>query len=198
MSGWSASQSCQTAWCWRFSCVCPTMPCWEPVRPADSGRLSPEMSSCGGTYSTATTAYHAACRDTQVCSYHRTNCAHVHWMKNSWMSCFAAAVSWFREFRRLFDCIPCVEVQTLREHTDQVLHLAFSHRGHRFSSCSKDCTVKVRPVFFLLWITKNVAVTHLPRGFFCPLGFVKHFRESKCSTAKDGCGNTDTADIQLL
>ncbi|XP_048874516.1 F-box/WD repeat-containing protein 5 [Brienomyrus brachyistius] len=54
-----------------------------------------------------------------------------------------AAVSWYREFRRLFDCIPCVEVQTLKEHHDQVLHLAFSHRGHRFSSCSKDCTVKV-------------------------------------------------------
>uniref|UniRef100_G3PWT3 F-box and WD repeat domain containing 5 n=1 Tax=Gasterosteus aculeatus TaxID=69293 RepID=G3PWT3_GASAC len=53
-----------------------------------------------------------------------------------------AAASWYREFRRLFDCIPCVEVQTLREHTDQVLHLAFSHKGHRFSSCSKDCTVK--------------------------------------------------------
>ncbi len=56
----------------------------------------------------------------------------------------AAAVSWYREFKRLYDCIPCVEVQTLKEHHDQVLHLAFSHRGHRFSSCSKDCTVKVR------------------------------------------------------
>ncbi|XP_023674417.1 F-box/WD repeat-containing protein 5 [Paramormyrops kingsleyae] len=54
-----------------------------------------------------------------------------------------AAVSWYREFKRLFDCIPCVEVQTLKEHHDQVLHLAFSHRGHRFSSCSKDCTVKI-------------------------------------------------------
>ncbi|KAM9820462.1 F-box/WD repeat-containing protein 5 [Neosynchiropus ocellatus] len=54
-----------------------------------------------------------------------------------------AAVSWFREFQRLFDCIPCVEVQTLKEHSDQVLHLAFSHQGHRFSSCSKDCTVKL-------------------------------------------------------
>ncbi|XP_030005640.1 F-box/WD repeat-containing protein 5 [Sphaeramia orbicularis] len=54
-----------------------------------------------------------------------------------------ASVSWYREFKRLFDCIPCVEVQTLREHSDQVLHLAFSHRGHRFSSCSKDCTVKL-------------------------------------------------------
>ncbi|XP_040053858.2 F-box/WD repeat-containing protein 5 [Gasterosteus aculeatus] len=68
-----------------------------------------------------------------------------------------AAASWYREFRRLFDCIPCVEVQTLREHTDQVLHLAFSHKGHRFSSCSKDCTVK-------LWDTErldgNIAMVH--------------------------------------
>ncbi|XP_050965251.1 F-box/WD repeat-containing protein 5 [Labeo rohita] len=54
-----------------------------------------------------------------------------------------AAGSWYREFRRLYDCIPCVEVQILKEHHDQVLHLAFSHRGHRFSSCSKDCTVKL-------------------------------------------------------
>uniref|UniRef100_A0A3Q3VVE8 F-box domain-containing protein n=1 Tax=Mola mola TaxID=94237 RepID=A0A3Q3VVE8_MOLML len=68
-----------------------------------------------------------------------------------------AAVSWYREFRRLFDCIPCVEVQTLKEHSDQVLHLAFSHRGHRFSSCSKDCTVK-------LWDTErtdgNISLVH--------------------------------------
>ncbi|KAM6975721.1 LOW QUALITY PROTEIN: F-box/WD repeat-containing protein 5 [Tautogolabrus adspersus] len=68
-----------------------------------------------------------------------------------------SAVSWYREFRRLFDCIPCVEVQTLREHTDQVLHLAFSHKGHRFSSCSKDCTVK-------LWDTErqdgNISLVH--------------------------------------
>ncbi|KAM9841219.1 F-box/WD repeat-containing protein 5 isoform 1-T2 [Aulostomus maculatus] len=68
-----------------------------------------------------------------------------------------AAASWYREFKRLFDCIPCVEVQTLREHSDQVLHLAFSHRGHRFSSCSKDCTVK-------LWDTErsdgNISLVH--------------------------------------
>ncbi|XP_061732336.1 F-box/WD repeat-containing protein 5 [Nerophis ophidion] len=68
-----------------------------------------------------------------------------------------ASVSWYREFKRLFDCIPCVEVQTLREHSDQVLHLAFSHRGHRLSSCSKDCTVK-------LWDTEradgNISLVH--------------------------------------
>ncbi|KAL4609462.1 F-box/WD repeat-containing protein 5-like [Arapaima gigas] len=68
-----------------------------------------------------------------------------------------AASSWFLEFKRLYDCIPCVEVQTLKEHHDQVLHLAFSHRGHRFSSCSKDCTVK-------LWDTErpdgSIALVH--------------------------------------
>ncbi|XP_037348876.1 F-box/WD repeat-containing protein 5 isoform X2 [Talpa occidentalis] len=54
-----------------------------------------------------------------------------------------AATSWYEEFRRLYDRVPCVEVQTLREHTDQVLHLSFSHSGYQFASCSKDCTVKI-------------------------------------------------------
>lgn len=74
----------------------------------------------------------------------------------------AAAFSWYKEFKRLFDCIPCVEVQTLREHSDQVLHLAFSHRGHRFSSCSKDCTVKVGNsclcLFFSLKVSSDCAL----------------------------------------
>ncbi|KAM7093738.1 F-box/WD repeat-containing protein 5 isoform 1-T5 [Molossus nigricans] len=54
-----------------------------------------------------------------------------------------AATSWYEEFQRLYDTVPCVEVQTLREHTDQVLHLSFSHSGYRLASCSKDCTVKI-------------------------------------------------------
>ncbi|XP_024618449.1 F-box/WD repeat-containing protein 5 isoform X1 [Neophocaena asiaeorientalis asiaeorientalis] len=54
-----------------------------------------------------------------------------------------AATSWYEEFRRLYDTVPCVEVQTLEEHTDQVLHLSFSHSGYQFASCSKDCTVKI-------------------------------------------------------
>ncbi|XP_036757503.2 F-box/WD repeat-containing protein 5 isoform X3 [Manis pentadactyla] len=54
-----------------------------------------------------------------------------------------AATSWYEEFQRLYDTVPCVEVQTLREHTDQVLHLSFSHSGYQFASCSKDCTVKI-------------------------------------------------------
>lgn len=54
-----------------------------------------------------------------------------------------AATSWYDEFRRLYDAVPCVEVQTLTAHTDQVLHLSFAHSGGRFASCSKDCTVKI-------------------------------------------------------
>ncbi|XP_066569413.1 F-box/WD repeat-containing protein 5 [Amia ocellicauda] len=54
-----------------------------------------------------------------------------------------AAVSWLGEFRRLYDCVPCVEVQTLHEHHDQVLHISFCHSGQRLASCSKDCTVKI-------------------------------------------------------
>ncbi|XP_043354968.1 F-box/WD repeat-containing protein 5 isoform X1 [Dermochelys coriacea] len=53
------------------------------------------------------------------------------------------AVSWYEDFQRLYDTIPCVEVQTLTEHNDQVLHLSFSHTGYLFASCSKDCTVKI-------------------------------------------------------
>lgn len=72
----------------------------------------------------------------------------------------SASVSWYGEFRRLFDCIPCVEVQTLREHSDQVLHLAFSHKGHQFSSCSKDCTVKVDVPPGCFWLTGFILLTH--------------------------------------
>ncbi|KAM4695838.1 F-box/WD repeat-containing protein 5 [Rhinophrynus dorsalis] len=51
--------------------------------------------------------------------------------------------SWYEEFQRLCDTVPCVEVQRIREHTDQVLHISFSHTGELCASCSKDCSVKV-------------------------------------------------------
>ncbi|XP_078406597.1 F-box/WD repeat-containing protein 5 isoform X2 [Cetorhinus maximus] len=54
-----------------------------------------------------------------------------------------AAVSWLGEFQRLYDTIPRVQVETLKEHRDQVLHVSFSHNGYLFGSCSKDCFVKV-------------------------------------------------------
>ncbi|KAM9326462.1 F-box/WD repeat-containing protein 5 [Gastrophryne carolinensis] len=56
--------------------------------------------------------------------------------------------SWYEEFQRLRDTVPCVEVERLREHTDQVLHISFSHSGDLCASCSKDCTVKI-------WNTKH-------------------------------------------
>lgn len=133
------------------------------------------MSSCGGSCSTTTIASRAVFPDTQV--HHRL--WGLHKLKKGFLFnililnnfiltslfFFSAAVSWCREFKRLFDCIPCVEVQTLREHTDQVLHLAFSHRGHRFSSCSKDCTVKV-------WIEVPYFPDYKSLFFFHPLGWV--------------------------
>ncbi|GCB78991.1 hypothetical protein scyTo_0021256, partial [Scyliorhinus torazame] len=53
------------------------------------------------------------------------------------------AISWLGEFQRLYDTVPCVEVEELKEHRDQVLHISFSHNGYFFGSCSKDCFVKV-------------------------------------------------------
>ena len=55
----------------------------------------------------------------------------------------AGHTSFFREFRRLKCHVPCIEVQVLREHTDQVLHVSFSHNGKMFATCSKDGTIKV-------------------------------------------------------
>ncbi|XP_077140697.1 F-box/WD repeat-containing protein 5 [Ranitomeya variabilis] len=56
---------------------------------------------------------------------------------------YPGADSWYEEFQRLCDNVPCVEVERLREHTDQVLHVSFSYSGELCASCSKDCTVKI-------------------------------------------------------
>lgn len=41
------------------------------------------------------------------------------------------------EYRRLIETPPSVNVQTLSEHTDEVLHVTFSHDGQQVSTCSK-------------------------------------------------------------
>ena len=46
--------------------------------------------------------------------------------------------SWKEDYIRLMDCVPCVATQTLKEHTDEVLHVAFSHNGAEIASCSRD------------------------------------------------------------
>ncbi|XP_078472098.1 F-box/WD repeat-containing protein 5 isoform X1 [Lampetra fluviatilis] len=53
------------------------------------------------------------------------------------------ATSWLCEFQRVYETAPCVEADVLMEHMDEVLHVAFSHDGTRFTSCSKDCTIKL-------------------------------------------------------
>ncbi|XP_067139924.1 F-box/WD repeat-containing protein 5 [Centruroides vittatus] len=51
--------------------------------------------------------------------------------------------SWLSEYKRLTYCTPVVETEILTLHTDQVLHVNFSHDGKLFASSSKDGYVKV-------------------------------------------------------
>ncbi|ESO88154.1 hypothetical protein LOTGIDRAFT_126606 [Lottia gigantea] len=51
--------------------------------------------------------------------------------------------SWRSEYKRLFYHCPTVWSEELLEHTDEVLHVSFSHNGLFFSTTSKDCSVKV-------------------------------------------------------
>ncbi|CAG9862839.1 unnamed protein product [Phyllotreta striolata] len=55
--------------------------------------------------------------------------------------------TWYEEFRRLSYHIPIVQTETLLEHSDQVLHVSFSHNGKYFATCSKDGYV-------ILWRSK--------------------------------------------
>ena len=49
--------------------------------------------------------------------------------------------SWFEEFQWIHQNTPLIESQVLQEHTDEVLHVAFSHDGKLLSTSSKDCSV---------------------------------------------------------
>ena len=55
----------------------------------------------------------------------------------------AGGISWLCEFVRLFTRCPIVETHVLRDHSDQVNHVAFSNNGRMFSTCSKDGFVRV-------------------------------------------------------
>lgn len=48
------------------------------------------------------------------------------------------ALRWKDEYIRVTDHVPCILTQTLKEHQDEVLHIAFSHNGAEIASCSKD------------------------------------------------------------
>ncbi|XP_023012344.1 F-box and WD repeat domain containing 5 [Leptinotarsa decemlineata] len=63
--------------------------------------------------------------------------------------------TWYEEFKRLSYHIPIVQTEILKQHTDQVLHVSFSHNGKYFATCSKDGYV-------ILWTSKYPAqVKHL-------------------------------------
>ena len=46
--------------------------------------------------------------------------------------------SWILEYKRLTDEVPSELSQTVTAHTDEVLHVSFSHSGHELITCSKD------------------------------------------------------------
>ncbi|XP_040261144.1 F-box/WD repeat-containing protein 5 [Bufo bufo] len=66
-----------------------------------------------------------------------------HYQVQRYIHRYPGSDSWYEEFQRLCDSVPCVEVERLQEHTDQVLHISFSRSGELCASCSKDCTVKI-------------------------------------------------------
>lgn len=86
-------------------------------------------------------------------SWYRVSCDEFLWRslfqlewrlpKNVKLTLPSSKSSWRKEFQRLKDCVPVEEVEVLREHTNQVLHVSFAHDGKSFASCSKDGFVKV-------------------------------------------------------
>lgn len=51
--------------------------------------------------------------------------------------------SWMHEYKRLKYHTPMIESEVLTEHSDQVLHVSFSHNGEMFATSSKDGFIKV-------------------------------------------------------
>lgn len=56
--------------------------------------------------------------------------------------------SWLQEVKRICYHTPVILTETLKEHTDEVLHVSFSHDGKLFSTTSKDATLKVWTVHY--------------------------------------------------
>lgn len=54
--------------------------------------------------------------------------------------------SWVQEYKRLLYHTPFVESEVIKEHTDEVLHVSFSHNGKMFATASEDG-------FIMVWTT---------------------------------------------
>ena len=53
-------------------------------------------------------------------------------------------MSWRSEYRRVVETTPWYLTDELHDHSNQVLHVSFSHDGRHFATCSKDGCVMVR------------------------------------------------------
>ena len=58
------------------------------------------------------------------------------------------APTWLEEFKWIHLNTPLIESQVLKMHTDEVLHVAFSHDGQLMASSSKDCSI-------ILWLISD-------------------------------------------
>lgn len=72
------------------------------------------------------------------------------------------AACWRDEYERLVDRVPKVRVQSLTLHTDEVLHVAFSHDGNDLVSCSKDHKI-------IIWQREKNGV-HFKKHFLQDMG----------------------------
>jgi len=67
-----------------------------------------------------------------------------HWSINPSIPRSPCCSSWRDEYERLWDQCPIIESEVLHSHSDQVLHVSFSHDGQLFATTSKDGFIKVR------------------------------------------------------
>ncbi|XP_021340854.1 F-box/WD repeat-containing protein 5-like [Mizuhopecten yessoensis] len=66
-----------------------------------------------------------------------------HWQIDRSVPIAPGRTSWLQEYKRLYYRTPVIESEVIRQHSDQVLHVSFSHHGKMFATCSKDGYIRV-------------------------------------------------------